>query len=270
MKNLIPAAAILPIILFILNGSLISGTYSESRTDSGTISGFYSIVTSDTLEWYRPRFNEREEDRRHLVENGIISQGITNTDVIEAMLHVPRHRFVPDAHQMQAYRNNPLPIGHGQTISQPYIVAFMAEMLEIEPGDRVLEIGTGSGYHAAVLSELTPHVYSIEIIEPLARQAADLYSELGYHTIQTKTGDGYHGWIEHAPFDKIIVTAAAGHVPPPLIEQLKPGGIIAIPVGSPYQTQILMRIHKTEEGSIRTERVLPVRFVPMTGAAQNR
>lgn len=225
-------------------------------------------VSADTLEWERPRFSERENERRRLVNTGVTGQGITDPDVIEAMLNVPRHRFVPEAHQRNAYQNNPLPIGHGQTISQPYIVALMAELLEIEPGDKVLEIGTGSGYHAAVLSELTPYVYSIEIVEPLGIQAGELYRELGYHTIQTKIGDGYYGWEEHAPFDKIIVTAAAGHVPPPLIEQLKPGGIIAIPVGSPYQTQILMRVHKTEDGGVRTERILPVRFVPMTGAAQ--
>lgn len=227
-----------------------------------------STLAGDTLEWERPRFSERQDERERLVQNGVINQGITDPDVIEAMLNVPRHRFVPDVQQGNAYQNNPLPIGYGQTISQPYIVALMAEMLEIEPGDNVLEIGTGSGYHAAVLSELTPHVYSIEIVEPLGQQAAELYQELGYHTIQTKTGDGYYGWEEHAPFDKIIVTAAAGHVPPPLIEQLSPGGIIAIPVGSPYQTQILMRVLKTVDGDVRTERILPVRFVPMTGAAQ--
>ncbi|MCC5940112.1 MAG: protein-L-isoaspartate(D-aspartate) O-methyltransferase [Balneolaceae bacterium] len=227
-------------------------------------------TAADTLEWHRPRTDERADERRHLVETGIIGQGITDPDVIEAMLNVPRHLFVPEANRNNAYQNNPLPIGHGQTISQPYIVALMAQMLEIEPGDKVLEIGTGSGYHAAVLSELTPHVYSIEIVEPLGTQAAELYAELGYETIRTKIADGYYGWEEHAPFDKIIVTAASGHIPPPLIEQLNPGGIIAIPVGSPYQTQILMRVLKDENGNIRTERILPVRFVPMTGAAQEQ
>ena len=227
-----------------------------------------TTVSADTLEWDRPRFAERHGEREQLVRSGIIDQGITDPDVIEAMRNVPRHEFVPSIQQRNAYQNNPLPIGHGQTISQPYIVALMAELLEIEPGDKVLEIGTGSGYHAAVLSELTPYIFSIEIVEPLGVQAADVYEELGYNTIETKIGDGYYGWEEHAPFDKIIVTAAAGHVPPPLIEQLNPGGTIVIPVGSPYQTQILMRVFKTEDGDIRTERVLPVRFVPMTGAAQ--
>jgi protein-L-isoaspartate(D-aspartate) O-methyltransferase len=224
---------------------------------------------SDTTKWERPRFDERNQERERLVETGIIAQGIRDPDVVEAMLHVPRHKFVTQGQQRRAYMNEPLPIGHGQTISQPYIVAFMAEMLEIEPGDKVLEIGTGSGYHAAVLSELTPHVFSIEIVEPLAEQSRSVYDELGYTYIQTKTGDGYYGWEEHAPFDKIIVTAAAGHIPPPLIEQLKPGGTMAIPVGSPYQTQTLMKVTKTEDGQTRTERLLPVRFVPMTGAAEN-
>ncbi len=270
MKYLISITTLLFLILPLsLTGLYSPAVYSESSGETIKFLQIGNAATSDTLEWYRPRFNEREEERRRLVQTGITGQGITDTDVIEAMQNVPRHRFVPEAHQRNAYQNNPLPIGHGQTISQPYIVALMAELLEIKPGDKVLEIGTGSGYHAAVLSELTPHIYSIEIVEPLGRQATELYRELGYNTIRTQTGDGYHGWEEHAPFDKIIVTAAAGHVPPPLIEQLKPGGIITIPVGSPYQTQILMRVHKTEEGGIRTERVLPVRFVPMTGAAQN-
>lgn len=225
-------------------------------------------VQSDTLDWDRPRFEERKEDREELVQTGVIAKGIRDEGVIEAMRHVPRHKFVAEAQQGQAYQNNPLPIGHGQTISQPYIVAYMAEMLEIEPGDKVLEIGTGSGYHAAVLSELTPYIFSIEIVEPLGRQVADRYEQLGYHTIETKIADGYYGWEEHAPYDKIIVTAASGHIPSPLIEQLKPGGVMAIPIGGAYQTQTLMKVTKREEGDVRTERLLPVRFVPMTGAAE--
>ena len=260
-------------ILVLLHSSVLDFTMdSKSSKINPVIHNEFQhdlvMAEPDTLEWDRPRFTEREDEREMLVRNGVIGQGINDPAVIDAMRNVPRHKFVPAAQQRHAYQNNPLPIGHGQTISQPYIVALMAEMLEIEPGDKVLEIGTGSGYHAAVLSELTPHVYSIEIVEPLGAQAAEVYEELGYHTIETKIGDGYYGWEEHAPFDKIIVTAAAGHIPPPLIEQLNPGGIIAIPVGSPYQTQILMRVMKSEDGDIRTERVLPVRFVPMTGAAQ--
>jgi protein-L-isoaspartate(D-aspartate) O-methyltransferase len=261
-------ASFLTASLLVIAGFANSGqeppTHSHSLSDNGT------VPATDTLEWERPRFTEREEEREQLVQSGVIEQGVTDPGVIEAMLNVPRHLFVPENQRHNAYQNNPLPIGHGQTISQPYIVALMAEMLEIEPGDKVLEIGTGSGYHAAVLSELTPYVYSIEIVEPLGILAAGVYEELGYNTIQTKIGDGYYGWEEHAPFDKIIVTAAAGHVPPPLLDQLNPGGIIAIPVGSPYQTQILMRVIKSDDGDVRTERVLPVRFVPMTGAAQKQ
>lgn len=219
---------------------------------------------TDSLVWNRPRFDEREQEREYLVQTGVVGQGITDPNVIEAMLQVPRHRFIPDEYQRQAYQNTPLPIGYDQTISQPYIVALMVEMLEIKPGDKVLEIGTGSGYHAAVLSELTPHIYTIEIVEPLGIRAAELYEELGYSTIETKIGDGYNGWTEHAPFDKIIVTAAADNIPQPLIDQLNPGGIIAIPVGRQDQTQVLTRLIKDENGGIRTERVLPVRFVPLT------
>ncbi|MCH8549036.1 MAG: protein-L-isoaspartate(D-aspartate) O-methyltransferase [Balneolaceae bacterium] len=253
------------ILTFFLTSVMAPPVFGELPVERPNIT-----APPDTVEWERPRFDERADERETLVASGIIGEGITDEAVIDAMRHVPRHKFVPSGQQRQAYLNNPLPIGYGQTISQPYIVAYMAEMLEIEPGDKVLEIGTGSGYHAAVLSELTPHVFSIEIVEPLGRQATELYEELGYHTIQTKLADGYHGWEEHAPFDKIIVTAASGHIPPPLIDQLKPGGTMAIPVGSPYQTQTLMKVTKTEEGDIRTERLLPVQFVPMTGEAEEQ
>ncbi len=227
-----------------------------------------AYATADTADWERPRVSEFEEERNRLARL-MEQQNIRDPRVVDAIRNVPRHRFVDESQRNQAYQNNPLPIGHGQTISQPYIVAYMSEMLEIEPGDKVLEIGTGSGYHAAVLSELTPHVYSIEIVEPLAELSSSRYEEIGYHTIKTKTGDGYYGWEEYAPFDKIIVTAAPGHIPSPLMNQLKPGGIMAIPVGSPYQTQNLMKVTKTGDGQVRTERMLPVRFVPMTGEAQD-
>lgn len=268
MKNM--AFLLISLAFGISSISLASGPSADEAAKSAIYTEISITNTkADTVEWDRPRFSEYEEERNNLVQAGIIGQDIRDEAVIEAMRNVPRHRFVDESQERQAYQNNPLPIGHGQTISQPYIVAYMSEMLEIEPGDKVLEIGTGSGYHAAVLSELTPHVFSIEIIEPLGELSANRYEELGYHTIETKVGDGYYGWEEHAPFDKIIVTAAPGHIPSPLMDQLKPGGIMAIPIGSPYQTQTLMKVTKTEDGQVRTERMLPVRFVPMTGEAQD-
>lgn len=233
-------------------------------TEYSEIPQTFDKNVADSLVWNRPRFDEREQEREYLVQTGVIGQGITDPNVVEAMLQVPRHKFIPEEYQRQAYQNIPLPIGYNQTISQPYIVALMTEMLEIKPGDKVLEIGTGSGYQAAVLSEITPYVYTIEILEPLGVRAAELYDELGYTTIETRIGDGYNGWEEHAPFDKIIVTAAADNIPQPLIDQLNPGGIIAIPVGRQDQTQVLTRLIKDENGNLRTERVLPVRFVPLT------
>jgi protein-L-isoaspartate(D-aspartate) O-methyltransferase len=185
--------------------------------------------------------------------------------VLQAMAQVPRHEFVPPRQVSRAYLNRPLPIGHGQTISQPYIVALMTDLLQLAPGDRVLEIGTGSGYQAAVLAHLGTQVYSIEIVAPLAREAAARLARLGYTTVTTRSGDGYYGWAEHAPFDAIIVTAAAGHVPPPLIEQLRPGGRILIPVGSRFTVQQLVVVDKHEDGALTTRQILPVRFVPLTG-----
>ena len=185
--------------------------------------------------------------------------------VMEAMTSVPRHEFVPVDLQPVGYENRPLPIGYGQTISQPYIVALMTDLMGIDTDDVVLEVGTGSGYQAAVLSGLVKHVYTIEIIEPLEQQAKIRLARLGYDNVTTRLGDGYYGWAEHAPFDAIIVTAAAGHVPPPLIEQLKPGGRIVIPVGGRFLTQQLLLVEKTQAGDVKTRQVLPVRFVPLTG-----
>ncbi len=186
--------------------------------------------------------------------------------VMAAMGRVPRHRFVPEDQVPYAYDNRPLPIGHGQTISQPYIVALMTDLVQPQPGQTVLEIGTGSGYQAAVLAELVGRVYSIEIIEPLARQAAERLKALGYVHVETRAGDGYYGWEEAAPFDAIVVTAAASHVPPSLIRQLKPGGRMVIPVGAHFLAQYLLLVEKKVDGEVTTRQILPVRFVPLTGS----
>ena len=185
--------------------------------------------------------------------------------VMEAMTTVPRHKFVPNTLTHYAYDNRPLPIGEGQTISQPYIVAIMTDLLEIKPSDVILEIGTGSGYQAAVLAELAKQVYTIEIIEPLYKSAKERLAGLGYSNVTTRLGDGYYGWPENAPFDAIMVTAAAGQVPPPLIRQLKPGGKMIIPVGGAFMTQFLLLIEKCVDGTVSTRQILPVRFVPLTG-----
>jgi len=184
--------------------------------------------------------------------------------VLTAMNKVPRHRFVPADQEPNAYANRPLPIGNGQTISQPFIVALMTDMLGLKATDRVLEIGTGCGYQAAVLAELAREVYTIEIVAPLAREAAARFAELGYRNINARSGDGYRGWPAHAPFDAIIVTAAAPEVPPALIEQLKPGGKLVIPVGAQWSGQELRIIEKDQHGKTTTRNALAVRFVPLT------
>jgi protein-L-isoaspartate(D-aspartate) O-methyltransferase len=187
--------------------------------------------------------------------------------VMAAMAKVPRHEFVPESEMRNAYANRPLPIGMGQTISQPFIVALMTDFMEVRPGDRVLEVGTGSGYQAAVLAELGGAVYSIEIVEPLAREARQRLDRTGYRRVVTKTGDGYQGWPEHAPFDSIMVTAAPRQVPQPLIDQLRPGGRLVVPVGGQGGGQSLLVIEKRPDGSITRRNVLAVRFVPLTDKA---
>jgi protein-L-isoaspartate(D-aspartate) O-methyltransferase len=185
--------------------------------------------------------------------------------VVAAMDKVPRHRFVPAEQEAAAYANRPLPIGYGQTISQPYIVALMTDLMRVEPQHVALEIGTGSGYQAAILAELAQSVCTIEIVEPLAVAAERRLREQGYSRVRTKVGDGYYGWEECGPFDAIIVTAATSQIPPPLIRQLKPGGRMVIPVGAPFLTQYLMLVEKRADGTIVTRQILPVRFVPLTG-----
>lgn len=186
--------------------------------------------------------------------------------VMQAMETVPRHEFVPNSQKPYAYQNRPLAIGHGQTISQPYIVALMTHLLNISESSKVLEIGTGSGYQAAILATLVDKIYTIEIIEPLAHKAKMRFQRLGYQNIHSQVGDGYYGIKQHSPYDGIIVTAAASHVPPPLINQLKPGGRMVIPVGSRFLTQQLLLIEKNADGAISIRQILPVRFVPLTGS----
>ncbi len=203
--------------------------------------------------------------RRQMVEQQIERRDIRQSEVLRALELVPRHLFVPPAHRADAYADHPLPIGWGQTISQPYIVALMTELLDLDSKDRVLEIGTGSGYHAAVLSRVAGKVYSIEIIEELGLEARKTLASLGYDNVQVKIGDGYQGWPEHAPFDAVILTAAPPELPKPLIDQLRVGGRLVAPVGAFVQDLIVYT--KTADG-IEKRTVAPVRFVPMTGEAQ--
>ncbi len=188
-----------------------------------------------------------------------------NDRVLAAMAEVPRHEFVPKNVREQAYLNRPLPIGYSQTISQPYIVALMTDLLDVDASSRVLEVGTGSGYQAAILARLCRSVFSIEIIEPLGKRAKGTLKTLGYGNVEVRIGDGYYGWQEHAPYDAIVVTAAANHVPPPLVRQLKPGGRMIIPVGGRFAVQHLVLVRKNQHGEVTSKQILPVRFVPLTG-----
>lgn len=211
------------------------------------------------------------EDMIRLIEGDVrltslyLKKTALDPQVLDSMRKVPRHKFVPAEFVDSAYKNQPLPIGHSQTISQPYIVAVMTDLLGIKPDHRVLEIGTGSGYQAAILAELANRVFTIEIIRPLGQQAEKRLRRLGYDNIELRIGDGYYGWIEHAAFDAIVVTAAASHIPPPLIKQLKVGGKMIIPVGSRFSTQELILITRISDSEITTRQILPVRFVPLTG-----
>jgi protein-L-isoaspartate(D-aspartate) O-methyltransferase len=205
--------------------------------------------------------------RARMVETQIVARGVRDTRVLDAMRKVPRHLFVAPEERAHAYEDHPLPIGGSQTISQPYIVALMTELLALPPGARVLEIGTGSGYQSAVLSEIASEVYSIEILPDLARSAGEKLNELGYKNVTVRAGDGYRGWPEHAPFDGIIVTAAPEKIPEPLVDQLAPGGRMVIPVGGFFQE--LKVFTREEDGTISEKAIIPVRFVPMTGEVEN-
>ena len=205
----------------------------------------------------------REKERLEMVSSQIEARGVRSQRVLEAMRKVERHRFIPPDGQAFAYRDSPVPIGQGQTISQPYIVGCMTEAIDPQPGDRVLEIGTGSGYQAAVLAEMGSQVFTIEIIPELATSAARLIGELGYDRVHVRQGDGYLGWPDKAPFDKVIVTAAPEEIPTALVQQLRTGGTMVLPVGPQGGVQQLFLLRKTDEGNVRQERVIPVRFVPM-------
>jgi protein-L-isoaspartate(D-aspartate) O-methyltransferase len=235
-----------------------------TATVAATLAGL--LLASPTLLRPQAPPPDRSDERARMVHEQIAARGIEDQAVLGAMLAVPRHLFVPEAHRDRAYGDHPLPIGHGQTISQPYIVAFMTELLGLEPGDRVLEVGTGSGYQAAVASMLADSVFSVEIVPELAASAATRLDRLGYRDVRVRSADGYFGWEEHAPYDAILVTAAAGHVPPPLVQQLVPGGRMAIPVGGPFQVQNLVLVEKAADGTVMTRSLLPVQFVPLTGA----
>lgn len=237
--------------LYLLLITLGSGLYSSS------------LLADNYAEARQRLVQEIENDVR--ATSLYLDKQALDPRVMKAMGDVLRHEFVPYVERRFAYVNRPLPIGHGQTISQPYVVAVMTDLLRPAPHHRVLEIGTGSGYQAAILVELVKQVYSIEIIKPLAEQAKQRLARLGYKNISTKTGDGYYGWKEKAPFDAIVVTAAASHIPPPLIKQLKVGGRMVIPVGSQFMTQQLLLVTKAKGNKITTRQILPVKFVPLTG-----
>jgi protein-L-isoaspartate(D-aspartate) O-methyltransferase len=203
--------------------------------------------------------------RKDMVNEQIAGRGVRDKMVLQAMISVPRHLFVPESNILSSYDDTPLPIGYGQTISQPYIVAYMTEILSLNKNDCVLEVGTGSGYQAAVLSPIVKKVYSMEIIPELARLAALRLKKSGYGNVEVTQGDGYYGWEKHAPFDAIIVTAAAGHIPTSLLKQLKNGGRMVIPIGGPFMVQNLILVNKDKEGKITTRNLMMVRFVPLTG-----
>ncbi|UCD75645.1 MAG: protein-L-isoaspartate(D-aspartate) O-methyltransferase [Phycisphaerales bacterium] len=242
------------------------GTTADKPPDSGQL----PPEEPETFEPPNPpAASERVRERHAMVDKQIANPRygatpVKDEKVLQVMRTVPRHVFVPRANRSRAYLDTPLPIGHGQTISQPYMVGLMTELLKLTPESKVLEIGTGSGYQAAVLAHLTPHVYTIEIIEPLQERAEKTLRDQGYDKVNCRRADGYYGWEEEAPFDAIIVTCAAGHLPPSLWEQLKPEGRIVIPIGGQYEVQRLVLVTKQGDGSRRSQTIMGVRFVPLT------
>ena len=248
-----------------LNGDAPKG--GGKKTAASRPSATRPAASRPAIKWSPPRFKARQSERDAMARV-IRRYGLTDTAVLKAMSNVPRHEFVPTQYSSLSHADRPLPIGYGQTISQPYIVAEMTRRLQLKPDSRVLEIGTGSGYQAAVLTELTPHVYTIEIVKPLADLAKGRFNRLGYHVVKTLHADGYYGWPGDVKFDAIIVTCAAGQVPPPLLKQLAPGGKMVIPVGGPFATQSLMLIEKSKAGRIRSRSIMAVRFVPFVRKAR--
>ena len=257
------------------NGAERPGVF-HLRLRAGSPGFWFVLIALSVLPLTVTAESEKDFDkmRRNLVEEiadevRLTSEYLNKREldkrVMDAIGRVPRHELVPKAVREQSYGNFPLPIGYGQTISQPYVVAVMTDMLEIRSGDRVLEVGTGSGYQAAVIAELGATVYTIEIIEELAASAKTNLARLGYHNVHIRHADGYYGWEEHAPYDAIIITAATSHIPPPLIEQLRPGGKMMLPLGGQFMTQHLVLVDKSADGEITTRQILPVRFVPLTG-----
>ena len=229
------------------------------------VGAFCQHNSKEELDMIQDNQDPHAKERNKMVEYQIMSRGVKDSLVLSAMRTVKRHRYVPDNLRPSAYNDEPLPIGHGQTISQPYIVAYMTEALELKGGEKVLEIGTGSGYQAAVLAEIAGEVFTIEIVRPLAEQAKDILSAEGYRNVYSRTGDGYQGWPDKAPFDAIIITAAPPRIPEPLIEQLREGGRLIAPVGTWFQDLVLLT---KKNGEIDRRRLIPVRFVPMTGKIQ--
>jgi protein-L-isoaspartate(D-aspartate) O-methyltransferase len=251
-------AAVLAGWLLVVGCEANSPRSAEARGDGGEPGG--GAVSSAEMA------DEYESRRLAMVEHQIEARGVADERVLAAMRRVPRHEFVPESRRGAAYEDRPLPIGHSQTISQPFIVASMTELARIEPGSHVLEVGTGSGYQAAVVHEIAGSIYTIEIVEALARRSSETLARLGYANAEVRHGDGYRGWPEEAPFDAIIVTAAPTEVPEPLLDQLVVGGRLVIPVGDWYQQ---LEVHTKTPDGITVERVYPVRFVPMTGEARD-
>ncbi len=237
---------------------------SRSFSRVGCLFFLFVVACSDAKP---PQASDLSAQRETMVERQIAARGIADPATLEAMRKVPRHEFLPMRLRDEAYMDYPLPIGHGQTISQPFIVAFMTEAIRPQPGEKILEIGAGSGYQAAILAQMGADVYTIEIVEPLAEMARQTLERLGFKNAQVMHGDGFRGWPEHAPFDAIIVTCAPDKIPPDLVAQLKDGGRMIIPVGGGMNQELVLLRKKGDK--VEKQSVLPVRFVPMTGEAQN-